>query len=105
MTLCSQRTAKAGVLALAVALAASLTWLVEGSHAQPPSQEDQPARGQRGGGSEKGTLGGKDIVLETRDGVQLHVEYRRPFLKKGASGKEVVPVVLLHMAKGSGADW
>jgi alpha-beta hydrolase superfamily lysophospholipase len=53
-------------------------------------------------------LGGKDIVLETRDGVQLHVEYRRPLLKKGASkdvGKEVVPVVLLHMAKGSGADW
>jgi alpha-beta hydrolase superfamily lysophospholipase len=108
MTLSSQRAAKAGVLALAVALAASLLLLVEGSQAQPSSQEVQPARGQRGSGSGKGPLGGKDIVLETRDGVQLHVEYRRPLLKKGASkdvGKEVVPVVLLHMAKGSGADW
>jgi alpha-beta hydrolase superfamily lysophospholipase len=105
---CSQRTAKAGVLALAVALAASLTWQVEGLHAQPSSPDDQPARAEPGGRGEKLPLGGKDLVLETRDGVQLHVEYRRPMVKKGTSkdiGKDVVPVVLLHMAKGSGADW
>jgi alpha-beta hydrolase superfamily lysophospholipase len=109
MTLCSQRTAKAFVLVLAVAWATSLIWLVEGLRAQPLSQQDQRARGPRGGNGEQGVLGGKNITLETKDGVQLHVEYRRPLVKKGASskdvGKDIVPVVLLHMAKGSGADW
>jgi alpha-beta hydrolase superfamily lysophospholipase len=103
MMLCSQRMAKAGVLALAVALAASLIWLVEDSYAKEPAGQEQPARGQSPGRGKKAILETKDLILETRDGVQLHVEYRRP--GKSANTKEVVPVVLLHMAKGSGADW
>jgi pimeloyl-ACP methyl ester carboxylesterase len=106
MTLCTERTAKAGGLALAVTLTACSIWLVEGLHAQPPSTESAPARGQRGGKVEKSILKPEDVPpLETKDGVQLHIEYRRPNLAKNANKKEIVPVVLLHMSKGSGADW
>jgi pimeloyl-ACP methyl ester carboxylesterase len=45
------------------------------------------------------------ITLETKDGVQLHVEYRPGAPPSDGSGKDIVPVVLLHMSKGSGADW
>jgi alpha-beta hydrolase superfamily lysophospholipase len=45
------------------------------------------------------------LTLETKDGVQLSVEYLPGTPAKGKTGKDVVPVVLLHMAKGSGADW
>ena len=105
MTHCSERTLRAGVLGLAVALTACLIWLAESSHAQPPPGEGEPARGPRGAKGQKAPLVGKDIQLDTKDGVLLHVEYRRPTLKKDANLKEVVPVVLLHMSKGSGADW
>ena len=53
----------------------------------------------------QGRLEVKTSILETKDGLQLYVEYWPATPGKETSGKEVVPVVLLHMAKGSGADW
>jgi alpha-beta hydrolase superfamily lysophospholipase len=103
MSLCSKRTALAGVLALSAVWGASLVFFVHRSAAQPPdrsSSEPQPGKAEKGRSvSEK---------LTTKDGVELYVEYRPAPTKKGAKkdqGHDVVPVLLLHMAKGSGRDW
>ena len=80
MPFCTQRTARAGVLAISVALTGYLVWLTESSHAQPPTRENEPARGQRGGRGQKAPLDIKDIQLDTKDGVLMYGDGRiRPY--------------------------
>lgn len=96
--------AVAAILALAGAWGLCLFLLVQPSGAQPatspPAPNDQPP-------AKKATKAPRieTKTLETKDGVLLHVEYRPAALSKGGKSEDAVPVVVLHMAKGSGADW
>jgi pimeloyl-ACP methyl ester carboxylesterase len=90
----------------------------------PPGVKQPPAGKQRAAAEEtppsddapkaaatKGTKAADDgkprkLSLETKDGVQLHAAYYPPqSSKQGALGKETVPVILVHMHKGSIADY
>ncbi|MEX2142380.1 MAG: alpha/beta fold hydrolase [Pirellulales bacterium] len=105
MSLGSKRTALAGVLALAAAWGMCLVLLVQQSEAQRP--DETSGRETKPGKVEKGAP--KVEWLDTKDGVRLHVEYRPAMTSKKAAkdgkGSDIVPVLLLHMAKGSGRDW
>jgi alpha-beta hydrolase superfamily lysophospholipase len=105
MSLRSNRTALAAVMALAVAWGICLVVLVRQSEAQRP--DETSAREKKQGKAAPLTL--QTTTLVTKDGVELHVEYR-PATKAKKTAKDdkasdVVPVLLLHMAKGSGRDW
>jgi pimeloyl-ACP methyl ester carboxylesterase len=105
MSLSCKRAALVGVLAIAGAWGMCLVLLVRQSAAQRP--DETPAREKKPGKSEPLTT--KTETLVTKDGVELHVEYRPATKAKKAAkddqGTDVVPVLLLHMAKGSGRDW
>jgi alpha-beta hydrolase superfamily lysophospholipase len=126
MSVLSKRAALATVLAAAVAWGTSLFVLVRPSEAQPPDASNPrakaPARPTSNQANSRNqpksvnqTKSGKaapskeEAWLITKDGVQLYVEYRKPARAKGAKNDDnndlPVPVVLLHMAKGSGRDW
>ena len=102
MSLGSKRTGLAAIIAFAVAWGTCLVALVRQSEAQRP---------ERTTGRETKSKVEKtkdDDFLVTKDGVQIYVEYRRPIQRKDAPKAEkedIVPVLLLHMAKGSGRDW
>ena len=97
----------------------ALVWIAA-ANAQRPMQtdeEDIPAKSSAKTG--KGAKGAKtkqpaneSLKLETKDGVLLHVDYLPGMISTEEAQKagikkpeECVPVILLHMAKGSGADW
>jgi pimeloyl-ACP methyl ester carboxylesterase len=114
MSVFSKRVALAAILSIAVAWGVSLVVLVQPTEAQP-----QDASNPRGGAPSraavkqprpsKGAPSIEEEWLITKDGVQLYLEYRQPARAKGAKDDESkelpVPVLLLHMAKGSGRDW
>jgi alpha-beta hydrolase superfamily lysophospholipase len=49
----------------------------------------------------------RELSLDTKDGVRLNAVYypARPVKQEPARGKETVPVILVHMHKGSSADY
>jgi pimeloyl-ACP methyl ester carboxylesterase len=107
---------------LLCAFLAGVAWsgsLVETSLAQrrrppidSPLQDPQPARGNADDEEppvkeppakklRKQKANPERLTLETRDGLALNAAYYPPI----RPSKDVVPVILLHMAKGSSADW
>jgi pimeloyl-ACP methyl ester carboxylesterase len=101
MTLASKQTASAGFIALAAVLAACLS-ISKAAAQQPDEKTDAPTAKAK---AEKALPRLQKLTLETKDGVTLHVEYRPGTPPQDGSGKDIVPVVLLHMSKGTGADW
>ena len=106
MSLSSKRTALAGILAIATAWGTCLVLLVQPSEAQRPDRSS--GRDSKADKAAKPATPKSDNLV-TKDGVQLYVEYRpATSAKKGSKeekGQDVIPVLLLHMGKGSGRDW
>jgi alpha-beta hydrolase superfamily lysophospholipase len=96
--------------ALALVCAFCFVWNAAGGNsfvggAQPPESDEPPPPPAKPAKAQAAAPKLQKLTLETKDGVQLYVEYVPGTPPRDGSAKDVVPVVLLHMAKGSGADW